>query len=66
MKIAVMGGGPGGLYFSALAKQLGPHHEVKLGSVTLCEVHRHDIASGVGHGSDLLTLVVDRLREPAS
>ena len=28
MKIAVMGGGPGGLYFSALAKQLGPHHEV--------------------------------------
>ena len=28
MKIAVMGGGPGGLYFSALAKQLGPHHEI--------------------------------------
>ena len=28
MKIAVIGGGPGGLYFSALAKQLGPHHEV--------------------------------------
>ena len=28
MKIAVIGGGPGGLYFSALAKQLGPHHEI--------------------------------------
>ena len=28
MKIAVMGGGPGGLYFSALAKQLGPRHEI--------------------------------------
>ena len=28
MKIAVIGGGPGGLYFSALAKQLDPHHEI--------------------------------------
>jgi anthraniloyl-CoA monooxygenase len=28
VKIAVIGGGPGGLYFSALAKQLGPHHEI--------------------------------------
>lgn len=28
MRIAVIGGGPGGLYFSALAKQLGPDHEV--------------------------------------
>ncbi len=28
MRIAVIGGGPGGLYFSALAKQLGPHHEI--------------------------------------
>ena len=28
MQIAVIGGGPGGLYFSALAKQLGPHHEI--------------------------------------
>src|SRR5437762_3891654 len=28
MRIAVLGGGPGGLYFSALAKQLGPHHEI--------------------------------------
>jgi len=30
MRIAVLGGGPGGLYFSALAKQLGPQHEVHL------------------------------------
>jgi anthraniloyl-CoA monooxygenase len=28
MKIAVIGGGPGGLYFAALAKQLNPAHEV--------------------------------------
>ncbi|HZG90783.1 MAG TPA: bifunctional salicylyl-CoA 5-hydroxylase/oxidoreductase [Pseudonocardia sp.] len=28
MRIAVVGGGPGGLYFSALAKQLGPEHEI--------------------------------------
>lgn len=28
MRIAVVGGGPGGLYFSALMKQLGPEHEI--------------------------------------
>ena len=28
MRIAVAGGGPGGLYFAALAKQLGPGHEI--------------------------------------
>jgi anthraniloyl-CoA monooxygenase len=28
VRIAVIGGGPGGLYFSALAKQLGPEHEI--------------------------------------
>jgi len=28
MRIAVVGGGPGGLYFSLLAKQLGPEHEI--------------------------------------
>ncbi|WP_261623794.1 bifunctional salicylyl-CoA 5-hydroxylase/oxidoreductase [Nesterenkonia marinintestina] len=28
MKIAVIGGGPGGLYFSALMKQLDPTHEI--------------------------------------
>ncbi len=28
VRIAVLGGGPGGLYFSALAKQLDPRHEV--------------------------------------
>jgi anthraniloyl-CoA monooxygenase len=28
MRIAVVGGGPGGLYFSALARQLDPTHEI--------------------------------------
>ena len=28
VRIAVIGGGPGGLYFAALTKQLGPHHEI--------------------------------------
>ncbi|MDV3128398.1 bifunctional salicylyl-CoA 5-hydroxylase/oxidoreductase [Mycobacterium sp. 21AC1] len=28
MRIAVIGGGPGGLYFAALTKQLGPHHDI--------------------------------------
>ncbi len=28
MRIAVIGGGPAGLYFSALARQLGPEHEI--------------------------------------
>jgi anthraniloyl-CoA monooxygenase len=30
VRIAVLGGGPGGLYFSLLAKQLDPRHEVHL------------------------------------
>src|SRR5207237_8928538 len=28
VRIAVVGGGPGGLYFAALTRQLGPGHEV--------------------------------------
>ncbi len=28
MRIAVLGGGPGGLYFAALARQLDPRHEI--------------------------------------
>ena len=28
MRIAVVGGGPGGLYFAALAQRLDPRHEI--------------------------------------
>jgi anthraniloyl-CoA monooxygenase len=28
VRIAVLGGGPGGLYFAALAKQLDPRHDI--------------------------------------
>src|ERR1700751_1247589 len=31
MRIAVVGGGPGGLYFAALAKQLDAGHEITVG-----------------------------------
>src|SRR5437899_2341071 len=30
MRIAVVGGGPGGLYFAALAKQLNPAHDITI------------------------------------
>ncbi len=43
MRIAVIGGGPGGLYFAALAKQLGPDHEI-----TVWERHRADDTFGFG------------------
>ena len=36
MRIAIIGGGPGGPYFSALMKQLDPQHEiVRVWSATL-------------------------------
>ncbi|MEA5454197.1 bifunctional salicylyl-CoA 5-hydroxylase/oxidoreductase [Sinomonas sp. JGH33] len=43
MKIAVIGGGPGGLYFSALMKQLDPSHEV-----TVWERNRAEDTFGFG------------------
>jgi anthraniloyl-CoA monooxygenase len=43
MRIAVIGGGPGGLYFAALAKQLGPDHEI-----TVWERNRADDTFGFG------------------
>lgn len=43
MKIAVIGGGPGGLYFSALMKQLDPAHEI-----TLFERNRAEDTFGFG------------------
>ncbi|RZL74366.1 MAG: bifunctional salicylyl-CoA 5-hydroxylase/oxidoreductase, partial [Rhodococcus sp. (in: high G+C Gram-positive bacteria)] len=43
MKIAVIGGGPGGLYFAALAKQLDPRREV-----TVFERNAADMTFGFG------------------
>src|SRR5215218_8831427 len=43
MRIAVIGGGPGGLYFAALAKQLGHDHEI-----TVWERNRADDTFGFG------------------
>jgi len=43
MRIAVIGGGPGGLYFAALAKQLGPGH-----AITVWERNAADDTFGFG------------------
>jgi anthraniloyl-CoA monooxygenase len=43
MRIAVVGGGPGGLYLAVLTKQLGPHHEI-----TVWERNAHDDTFGFG------------------
>ena len=43
MRIAVVGGGPGGLYFAALSKQLDPSHEI-----TVWERNAHDDTFGFG------------------
>ncbi|RDI34481.1 bifunctional salicylyl-CoA 5-hydroxylase/oxidoreductase [Lentzea flaviverrucosa] len=43
MKIAVVGGGPGGLYFAALMKQLDPSHDV-----TVWERDAADVTFGFG------------------
>ena len=43
MRIAVVGGGPGGLYFAALAKQLDPGHEI-----TVWERNADDDTFGFG------------------
>ncbi|HEV1997304.1 MAG TPA: NAD(P)-binding protein, partial [Candidatus Dormibacteraeota bacterium] len=43
MKIAVIGGGPSGLYFAMLAKRGDPTHQV-----TVYERNRHDDTFGFG------------------
>ena len=43
MRIAVVGGGPGGLYFAALMKQLDPSHEI-----AVWERNAHDDTFGFG------------------
>jgi anthraniloyl-CoA monooxygenase len=43
MRIAVVGGGPGGLYFAALAKQLDPRR-----AITVWERNAHDDTFGFG------------------
>jgi hypothetical protein len=46
-------------------RAIGAYYEVKVGGVTIREVHRHGVVPGVGHGGDLLALVVDRIADPA-
>ena len=43
MRIAIIGGGPGGLYFASLMKQLDPRHEI-----TVWERNRADDTFGFG------------------
>ena len=43
MRIAIIGGGPGGLYFAALMKQLDPSHDI-----TVWERNRADDTFGFG------------------
>ncbi|MDA2893261.1 bifunctional salicylyl-CoA 5-hydroxylase/oxidoreductase [Mycolicibacterium sp. BiH015] len=37
MRIAIIGGGPGGLYFAALAKQLNPAHQITVWERNACD-----------------------------
>jgi anthraniloyl-CoA monooxygenase len=60
MRIAVIGGGPGGLYFSALAKQLGPEHEI-----TVWERNAADDTFGFGVVFSDETLGGIELADPA-
>ena len=67
MKIAVIGGGPAGLYFSVLMKKHNPDHEI-----TIYELNRHDDTFGfgvvfsattLGHFRDYDAESYDRIRE---
>ncbi|MGH3470986.1 MAG: bifunctional salicylyl-CoA 5-hydroxylase/oxidoreductase [Nocardioidaceae bacterium] len=60
MRIAVVGGGPGGLYFAALAKQLQPRHEI-----TVWERNAADDTFGFGVVFSDETLGGIELADPA-
>src|SRR5437763_3918583 len=64
MRIAVIGGGPGGLYFAALARQLDPRHKI-----TVWERNAADNTTGFGivfsdwslNGIERADPVIDRM-----
>ncbi|HEU0129282.1 MAG TPA: FAD-dependent monooxygenase, partial [Pseudonocardiaceae bacterium] len=61
MRIAVIGGGPGGLYFSALARQLGPQHDITVWERNAAEdtfgfgvVFSDETLGGIEHADPLI------------
>jgi anthraniloyl-CoA monooxygenase len=67
MRIAVMGGGPGGLYFAALAKQLGPDHEITVWERNAADdtfgfgvVFSDETLGGIEHADELVHAQMQR------
>jgi anthraniloyl-CoA monooxygenase len=67
MRIAVIGGGPGGLYFSALAKQLGPQHEITVWERNAADdtfgfgvVFSDETLGGIEHADPEIHLAMER------
>lgn len=61
MRIAVIGGGPGGLYFAALAKQLGPEHDITVWERNAADdtfgfgvVFSDETLGGIGHADPVV------------
>ncbi|HVB44266.1 MAG TPA: bifunctional salicylyl-CoA 5-hydroxylase/oxidoreductase [Streptosporangiaceae bacterium] len=67
MRIAVVGGGPGGLYFAALAKQLDPAHEITVWERNAADdtfgfgvVFSDETLGGIEHADPLIYAAMER------
>ena len=67
MRIAVVGGGPGGLYFSALAKQTDPRHEITVWERNTAEdtfgfgvVFSDETLGGIEHADTVIFRAMER------